>query len=123
MEDRAPLRAFAKFADVRCQRRGGDGNERAVTQHGLDIFGNLYPDRVENLLVRELLRATFVFVKEEKSFSLGEHGPEESSDLEIDQAAPYHPNAADFAPKAFGAEQALGGQSRAGRGPLRADHR
>src|SRR5213594_282368 len=118
MEDRAPPRAFAKFADVRLQRRGGDGNERAVTQHGLNIFGNLYPDPVEKLLVRELLRASFVFVKEHEGFSLGEHGEEESSNLEIDQAAPYHPNAADFAV----AEQALGGQSRAGRGPLRTDH-
>src|SRR6266704_3315729 len=104
MEDRAPSRAFAKFADVRRQRRGGDGNERAVTQHGLDFFGNLYPDPVENLLVLELLRASFVFVKEDEGFRLGEHGQEESSDLEIDQAAPYHPDAADFAPKAFGAD-------------------
>src|SRR5436190_6002711 len=119
MEDRAASRAFAKFAEVRRERRGGDGNERGVTQHRLNIFGNLYPDLVENLLVRELLRASFVFVKEDKGFSLGEHSQEESSDLEIDQAAPYHPNAADFAV----ADQALGGQSRAGRGPLRADHR
>src|SRR5438270_10536257 len=92
MEDRALSRAFAKFADVRRQCRGGDGNERAVTHHGLNIFGNLYPDVVENLLVRELLRAGFVFVKEHEGLSPGEHGQEESSDLEIDQAAPYHPD-------------------------------
>src|SRR5688572_27957936 len=97
MEDRAAGRAFAKFADVRRQRRGGDGNERAVTQHCLRIFGNLYPDPVENLLVGELLDASVVFVKEHEGFGPGEHGQEEASDLEIDQAAPYDPNAADFA--------------------------
>src|SRR5258707_15172961 len=112
MEDRAPSRAFANFADVRRERCGGDGNERAVMQHGLNIFGNLYPDPVENLLVLELLRASFVFVKEDEGVRLGEHGPEESSYLEIDQAAPDHPDAACFA----AGEQALGGQSRAGRG-------
>src|SRR5882724_4998946 len=119
MENRATPTTFAKIADVRRQRRGGDGNERAVTQHSLDVFGNLYPDPVENLLVRELLHPNFVFVKEHEAFSLGEHREEESSDLEVDQPAPYHPNATDFA----AVEQALGGQSRAGRGPLRADHR
>src|SRR2546425_13348986 len=97
MEDRAPSRAFAKFADVRRQRRGGDGNERAVTQHGLNIFDNLEPDPIESLLIRELLRASFVFVKDDEGFSLGEHGQEESRDLEIDRPAPYHPNADDFA--------------------------
>src|SRR5438046_324251 len=97
MEDRAPSRTFAKFADVRRERRGRDGNERTVTQHRLHIFGNLHFDLVESLLVPELLRATFVFVEEDEGFDLGENRPEESSDLEIDQAAPDHPNAADLA--------------------------
>src|SRR5687767_3449198 len=97
MEDRTPPRAFAKVADVRLQRRGGDGNERAVPQHGLNIFGNLYADPVENLLARELLHTRFVLVKQHKAFSRGEDGQKESSDLKIDQAAPDHPNAADFA--------------------------
>src|SRR5262245_36411324 len=97
MEDRAASSAFAKFADVRRQRRGGDRNQRAVAQHRFNIFGNLYLDLVENLLVRELLRACLVLVKEKEGCNLGEHGQEESSDLEIDQAAPDHPHATDFA--------------------------
>src|SRR5438874_6589068 len=37
MQDHAPSRAFAKFADVGRDRRGSNGNERGVTQHGPNI--------------------------------------------------------------------------------------
>ena len=86
MEDRAPSRAFAKFAEVWRERGGGDRDKRGVTQHGLDICGSLYPDLVESplTLVLELLRASFIFVKKDEGFHLREHGQEESSDLEID---------------------------------------
>src|SRR5205085_9947885 len=120
MEDRASLTAFVKPADVRSERGSSDGNELGVTQHAVNIFGNLYIDRVENplTLVLELFGASFIFVENDEGFRFWEHGQEESGNLEIDQAAPYHPNAADF----VAAEQALGSQSRAGCGPLRADH-
>src|SRR5947208_579315 len=73
MEDRAPSRAFAKFAEVWRERGGGDRDKRGVTQHGLDICGNLYPDLVESplTLVLELLRASFIFVKRTKVSTLG----------------------------------------------------
>src|SRR5215831_5179523 len=111
MEDRAPPRAFAKFAEVWRDRCGGDRDERGVAQHGLGICGNLYADLVEGPLafVLELLRASFIFVKDSEGFHVREHGQEESNDLEIDQAAPNDPDAADF----VAAEQTLGGQGRA----------
>src|SRR5215467_11770850 len=87
-------------------------------QDAVNIFSNLYRDPAEKLFVRKLLRASFVFVKEHETFCLREHGPEESSDLKIDQATSYHPKAICFA----AVEQALGSQSRARRCPLRADH-
>src|SRR5438874_12640520 len=120
MEDRASLTAFVKPADVRSERGSSDRNQRGVTQHGVNIFGNLYVDPVENplTLVLELFGASFIFVENDEGFRFWEHGQEESSNLEIDQAAPYDANATDF----LAAEQALGSQSRAGWGPLRADH-
>src|SRR5439155_994801 len=62
MQDHAPSRAVAKFADVGRDRRGGNGNERGVTQRRPNIIGNLYLDLVEAppTLVLELLRAGFI---------------------------------------------------------------
>src|SRR5947207_3162304 len=97
MQDHTASRAFAKLIDVRRERRGGDGNQGRVAQHSLEIFGNLNLDPGEDLLARELLRASFVLVKQNESFSLGEQREEESGDLEIDQPAPDHSNAAGFA--------------------------
>src|SRR5215467_10535340 len=120
MEDCASCRAFVKFAEVGCLRCGGNRDNWGVAEHPPDIGGNLYPDpgKSPHALVLELLRASCVLVKEGEGFHLGKYGQKESSDFEIDQAASYHPNLADFVAVA----QAAGRKGRAGRSPFRTDY-
>src|SRR5262249_25685102 len=113
VQDQAPRWAVAQLADVWRDRRRGERSHWAVTQRGPDVLGDLHVDPVERPLAlpAEPLCTTWVPVKEDERFEIGEYRQEKARDLEIDQTAPDHPHAPHFA----AVQQALSGQSRARR--------